>query len=169
MSFESYLDYLSDYCSNFQLWQYIRLNRKVTRISRCTIGSRHVVSYLDKSKNESFSTEVDALAICTGLHAIPWIPNIEGLEHLKANGTRFFHSSQYWHRNQLQGKRVLVVGSGETAMDLVYEAIQSDCPEVVLSHRSGWLSIPKVLSDFKILGFDFRGALPIDGNFPNLL
>jgi dimethylaniline monooxygenase (N-oxide forming) len=122
-----------------------------------------MVTFLDLTSHESTVTRVDAFAMCTGLHTSPWIPTIDGLEHLKASGATVIHSSQYKYRKQLHGKRVLVVGSGETAMDLVYEAVQSDCPEVVLCHRNGWLSIPKVLSDFRIFGFDFKGALPIDG------
>lgn len=75
------------------------------------------------------------------------------------------HSSSYKQRRQLAGKRVMVLGCGETSMDIVYEAIQAGCPEVVLSHRGGWLSIPKVLSDFEVMGLRYEGNLPIDGSW----
>jgi len=168
MGFQDYLDYLARYCTYFNLWPNIRLSCHVARVERDPDRKGHKITYLDQSTSKTSIVQVDALAICTGLHASPWMPKIEGLENLKATGVKVLHSSQYQCREQVQGKRVLVVGSGETAMDLVYESIKSDCPEVVLCHRSGWLSIPKVLSDFRIFGFDFKGALPIDGLITNL-
>jgi dimethylaniline monooxygenase (N-oxide forming) len=163
MSFEDYLNYLADYCTYFNLWPHIRLNSRIVQITRELKDKGHRITYRDQSTNQTIIMQADALAICTGLHATPWIPTIDGLENLKSVGAVVLHSSEYHSRDQVRGKRVLVVGSGETAMDLVYESIKSDCPEVVLCHRNGWLSIPKVLSDFQVFGFDFKGALPIDG------
>jgi dimethylaniline monooxygenase (N-oxide forming) len=48
-------------------------------------------------------------------------------------------------------------------MDLSYEAIKGGAEEVVVCHRGGWLSFPKVLNDFQVFGVKFDGDLPIDG------
>jgi dimethylaniline monooxygenase (N-oxide forming) len=48
-------------------------------------------------------------------------------------------------------------------MDLSYEAIQGGAKEVVVCHRGGFLSFPKVLNDFQVFGVKFDGDLPIDG------
>lgn len=54
-------------------------------------------------------------------------------------------------------------------MDLSYEAIQAGAKEVVLCHRGGFLSFPKVLNDFTIFGaLKAEGSLPIDGLITNL-
>jgi dimethylaniline monooxygenase (N-oxide forming) len=62
MSFQDYLNYLNEYCSYFELWPYIRLNCKVTRITRCGIGDKHIITYLDQFKDHPTNTKVDALA-----------------------------------------------------------------------------------------------------------
>ena len=108
--------------------------------------------------------ECDALAICSGLHVEPAVPEIDGVEAIPER----LHSSQYKRRDQLAGKRVLVLGSGETGHDIAYEAIQAGAKEVVMCHRNGWLSFPKVLNDFRIFGIDFEGDLPIDGLITNV-
>jgi dimethylaniline monooxygenase (N-oxide forming) len=39
---------------------------------------------------------------------------------------------------------VLILGSGETGMDLAYLAVTSPTKSVTLSHRDGFLCAPKV-------------------------
>lgn len=52
-------------------------------------------------------------------------------------GTRVIHSSQYKKREEFKDRRVLILGIGETSMDLSYEAIQGGAKEVVVCHRGG--------------------------------
>lgn len=102
-----------------------------------------------------------------------------GVEERKA-GTRVIHSSQYKKREEFKGRKVVILGVshyvvlvrvetdegkqiGETSMDLSYEAIKGGAEEVVVCHRGGWLSFPKVLNDFQVFGVKFDGDLPIDG------
>lgn len=76
----------------------------------------------------------DALAVCSGLHVEPNIPQIEGIEHVP----EVFHSSDFKSRSQFGvDKTVLVVGSGETGADLAYLAITSPTQHVLISHRDG--------------------------------
>ena len=79
----------------------------------------------------------DAVAICSGLHVEPNIPQIPGIEHFLNNGGETIHSSQYKTRSQVAGKRVLVLGCGETGMDVSYESIQAGAKEVTMCHRNG--------------------------------
>lgn len=48
-----------------------------------------------------------------------------------------YHSSEYKSRSQLVGRRVMILGTGETGMDLAYEAAKAPAKEVVLCSRSG--------------------------------
>lgn len=83
------------------------------------------------------------VALCTGLHVIPSIPTIPGTEHVlkpqknSEHPPAIFHSHEYKHRAQLADRRVMILGTGETGMDLAYEAAKAGAKEVVLCSRSG--------------------------------
>jgi dimethylaniline monooxygenase (N-oxide forming) len=83
------------------------------------------------------------VACCTGLHVTPAIPSIPGVEHVLrqpsegALNPAVFHSAEYKGRSQLQGRRVLILGTGETGMDLAYESAKAKATEVVLCSRAG--------------------------------
>jgi dimethylaniline monooxygenase (N-oxide forming) len=77
---------------------------------------KHRVTYTDKHNDNGEQTfDCSHIAICTGLHVEPNIPNIPGIEHIKGE---VFHSSSYKKRSQLTGRDVLVMGCGETAMGM---------------------------------------------------
>jgi dimethylaniline monooxygenase (N-oxide forming) len=83
----------------------------------------------------------EAVAICSGLHVIPNIPVIEGME----NVPKVMHSSEFKERKEFGvDKHVMIVGSGETGMDIAYLAITSPTRTVTLCHRDGFLCAPKV-------------------------
>lgn len=82
--------------------------------------------------------------MCTGLHVIPSVPTIEGIEHVlnprdsDENLERVaFHSVDYKSRSQLVSRRVMILGTGETGMDIAYEAAKAGAKEVVLCSRAG--------------------------------
>ena len=87
----------------------------------------------------------DYVAICAGLHVTPAIPKVQGLEHIfkstnygdSEHPPTVFHSVEYKERSQLTGRRVMILGSGETGMDLAYEAVKAGAKQVVLCSRSG--------------------------------
>ncbi|EJU05748.1 FAD/NADP-binding domain-containing protein [Dacryopinax primogenitus] len=182
LSLEEYVDYLKSYAQHFKVLERIKTGCRVTRISRGVNGKGHLVEYIRKSPDGAWGTTVesimtDYLAICTGLHVIPSIPSIPGIEHVlkknENNGERkfeatVFHSSEYKLRAQLTGRRVMILGCGETGMDLAYEAAKAKAKQVVLCHRDGFLSFPKVVNDFTLFGMTFKGNLPIDGLITNL-
>lgn len=53
-------------------------------------------------------------------------------------------------------------------MDIAYESIMSSASIVWMGVRGGFLSFPKVLNNFRVLGTTFSGNLPIDGLITNL-
>ncbi|BFZ61604.1 hypothetical protein YB2330_002676 [Saitoella coloradoensis] len=163
VSLQEYVAYLEDYCRHFDLYKHIKLSTRVISISPIESAEGHVVTTQSNIGYE-ITEHFDTIAICTGLHVTPSIPSIPGIEHVP----QYFHSSHYKYRTQIANKNVLVLGCGETAMDVAYEAIKADCPQVVLAHRGGWLSFPKALSAFRVFGKAFKGRLPIDGLITNL-
>lgn len=55
------------------------------------------------------------------------------------------HSSDFKTKTQFgSGLDVLIVGSGETGMDLAYMAVTGDTKSVTLCHRDGFHVAPKV-------------------------
>lgn len=104
--------------------------------------------------------DVAYVAVCSGLHVVPSVPEIPGLEYIleKRKGDtvhrQCFHSAQYKLRSQLVGRRILVLGTGETGMDLAYEAAKAGAKEVVLCSRAGFLSFPKALVTYVLAMFN---------------
>jgi dimethylaniline monooxygenase (N-oxide forming) len=85
--------------------------------------------------------ECDAIAVCSGLHVTPNIPRLDGIENVPV----VLHSADFKSKAQFGvGKTVLILGSGETGMDVAYMAVNSPTKRVVLSHRDGFLCAPKV-------------------------
>ncbi|KAK9772394.1 putative FAD/NAD(P)-binding domain-containing protein [Seiridium cardinale] len=133
-----YLQYLNDYCANFDLFQSIYLSTVVLAVKRRKNG-RHVVSYKSKD-GEAAEWECNAVAVCSGLHVTPNIPFIDGMEKIPT----VIHSAEFKTRSQFgQDQTVLILGTGETGMDIAYLAITSPTKRVVLSHRDGFCVVPK--------------------------
>ncbi|KAM0738273.1 hypothetical protein ACQRIT_007465 [Beauveria bassiana] len=90
-----------------------------TRVVSISRGSRrnHVIEY--QADGRSLQWGCDAVAICSGLHVEPNVPEISGISHAR----RVMHSSQFKSRKQFDGcKEVMVVGCGETGADVAYLA-----------------------------------------------
>ncbi|KIY66071.1 FAD/NAD-P-binding domain-containing protein [Cylindrobasidium torrendii FP15055 ss-10] len=178
LTLEEYVEYLEAYAQHFDLNKRIQLKTKVLNVRRDPKGG-HIVSYtrFDGSGTSNRGSAIQTmhaqyLIVCTGLHVIPSIPSIPGVEHLAAQTppVKVFHSHEYKTRSQFEGKRVMILGTGETGMDLAYESAKAGAKEVVLCTRAGFLSFPKALNDFEVLGyrFDDEKKVPIDSLITNL-
>lgn len=143
MSAEDYTAYLEAYCKKFSLLPSINLGASVAKVERSENGG-HVIHYSQGGRELQW--ECDALAICSGLHVTPNIPQIEGLGNIPV----VLHSSEFKVKSQFGvGKDVLIVGSGETGMDLAYMAVTSETKSVTLSHRDGFHCGLKVCGSFQ--------------------
>ncbi|KHJ35156.1 putative dimethylaniline monooxygenase [Erysiphe necator] len=162
LSTEEYCRYLEKYCKHFRLNPFIQLESRVLRVQRDdTRGPGHIVHILHAGEVSQWPC--DAIAICSGLHVIPNIPEIPGLSNIPQN----FHSSEFKNSRQFgEGKNILILGSGETGMDIAYLAIKSRTKSVTLSHRDGFFCAPKRAPETNFFGIAPcpipRGNVPYD-------
>ena len=160
LSAERYVQYLSDYCDHFRLWPDIHLSTPVTRVHRRPSGG-HTVHYRKNGADLTF--DCDAIAVCTGLHVLPNMPSLPGMERVPV----VKHSSEFKKREEFgRNKTVVILGTGETGLDLAHLAVTAPTDRVVLCHRDGFLGAPKIIPNpvwFPILG---RKARPNQQNLP---
>ncbi|KAK2685858.1 hypothetical protein QWA68_015036 [Fusarium oxysporum] len=139
LSTEQYVQYLQAYCTHFKLWPHMRLNTRVVSVTRGVDGS-HIITYKTNEARFPCEWRCDAVAVCSGLHVTPNIPNIKGMENVPLA----FHSSGFKSRKQFgTDKTIMVVGSGETGADIAYLAATSPTKRVLLCHRDGLHFAPK--------------------------
>ena len=143
LSAKTYYKYLETYSTQFGLEPHIHVNASVTKVKRGEKGG-HTVFYGDAG--QEYSWNCDAVAVCSGLHATPNIPLIEGVENIP----KVIHSSEFKGKEQFGiGKNVLIVGSGETGMDISFMAVKADTKSVTLSHVTAFTSLPKSVRHLK--------------------
>jgi len=123
-----YVAYLEDYAVHFSLAPMIRFGCKVDRVVRTDVG------YTVAFAGETISC--GAVCVCSGLHNVASVPSLPGF-----TGTAL-HSSQYKAQSIFAGKRVLVVGCGETGLDMVHRAVLAPAIACTLLVRRGFVSVP---------------------------
>jgi cation diffusion facilitator CzcD-associated flavoprotein CzcO len=130
--------WLRDYADAFGLRDHIRFKTTVARAQRLDGGGWRIVT--DAGDEELF----DALLVGNGHHWNPAFPEFEGTF---AGDT--LHSHHYIDTTDpldLRGQRVLVVGIGNSAVDIASELSRKGvAEEVFLSTRSGAWVVPKYL------------------------
>ena len=130
------LEYLHDYADAFGLREPIRFRTTVERAERLPGGGWRIA--LAGGGEELF----DALVVCNGHHWDPLYPEFPGSFEGDA-----IHSHHYIDPQEpldLRGRRVLVVGIGNSAVDIASELARKGVAErVFVSTRSGAWVLPK--------------------------
>lgn len=130
------LAYFKSYAQHFDLNKYIRFNTEVLNVKRID-ASQWQVTFEDK---EGIHQEYyDYLLIANGHHWDPFMPNYPG----QFDG-ELIHSHQYKKAAHFKGKRVLVVGGGNSACDVAVE-ISRIAPQTCISQRRGYHIFPKFI------------------------
>jgi dimethylaniline monooxygenase (N-oxide forming) len=124
-----YLDYVKRYAEHHNLLPLIKLSHEVINLQKQ--GEQWEVTV--RHGEETYKDKVDAVAICSGLHHVPRMPDLPGQENYKGIN---IHSSVLGSIEELRDKRVVVVGGGESATDLVHE-LAAVAKEVYISLRKG--------------------------------
>ena len=105
---------------------YIKFNTDMVN-SRWDADNKH---WVIKTSNETYHAKI--LITCTGHLADGHFPNVEGLDTFTGD---YFHSAEWDHSIDLKDKRIGVVGSGASAVQIVPE-MQKIASELVVFQRS---------------------------------
>lgn len=130
-SHQQVLDYFRSYARHFGLEQYIRFNTEVKRVEKLE-GERWRVNLVNGEVHE-----FDYLFVANGHHSVPRHPQLPGT----FTGT-YLHSHSYKTNEPFRGKRVLIVGAGNSGCDCAVE-ISRVAQHVAISMRRPYYIIPK--------------------------
>src|SRR5262245_10804939 len=145
------LAYLEQYARHFGLLEHIRFGARVTLVEPS--GADWKVTLDDGS-----SQRYRGVLVASGKHEVPHMPRFTG----RFDG-EIRHSRDYQDPVELRGKRVLVVGAGQSAIDLVAESAIV-AARTFHSTRRGLFCFPRYL-----LGRPFEEMLQSEPPFKPLL
>nr|KAG5706619.1 hypothetical protein BaRGS_005689 [Batillaria attramentaria] len=130
--------YFKDYAEHFGLKKYIHYNVEVVMVTRTpdfAETGKWNLELVDHKSGKEWSEVFDAVLVCTGHHAEKNEPSFPGLSDFKGE---VLHSHDYREPSRYVGKRILIIGIGNSGGDMAVEL--SRCGQVFLSTRRGtWI------------------------------
>lgn len=126
--------YFHDYATHFGLYENYEFSTRVVRVE--PMGEHwSLVTEKDGVLNRR---DIAGVLIANGTLHHPLMPALPGYEG------ELIHSSQYKSPSQFQGKRVLIVGCGNSACDIAVDAVHH-ARSVDISVRRGYYFVPKFI------------------------
>ncbi|XP_077188362.1 flavin-containing monooxygenase 3-like [Paroedura picta] len=138
-------EYIQLYAKHFDLVKYIKFKTLVIHVKKrpdFEITGQWEVETEREGRVES--AVFDAVMICSGHHVYPNFPadSFSGIEKLKA---KYFHSREYKGPEKFKGKKVLVIGLGNSGCDIAVE-LSNVASQVYVSSRTGSWVLSRVWS-----------------------
>lgn len=130
-SHKQVLDYFRNYARHFDLEKYVQFNTEVKSAQKLD-GEKWSIEIQDGSRHE-----FDFLFVANGHHSVPRLPELPG----EFNG-EYLHSHSYKTNDAFRGKRVLIIGAGNSGCDCAVE-ISRVAQLVAVSMRRPYYIIPK--------------------------
>jgi cation diffusion facilitator CzcD-associated flavoprotein CzcO len=132
-------DYLVAYATHFGIADSLRLGREVTRIAPRPDGvagwrvhAREVASAAEEV------SDFDFVVVCNGVFSEPNIPDFPGREEFEAAGGAVLHSAQIPGIGAIEGRDVVVVGFGKSALDIAEASLGKARSVAVVARRIPW-------------------------------
>jgi hypothetical protein len=132
------LSYLERYADHFDLRRHIWFGTEVIRVRPAGDGGWDVTTR-STGGGSGRTYRYAAVVVANGHHWSPKLPSYEGLDSFAGE---VIHSRGFSDPNMLRGRRVLVVGAGNTGCDIAVEAAQR-AAACWHSSRRGYWYIPK--------------------------
>lgn len=136
-------DYLLAYARHFGVFDRIRNRSEVISIAPRSdaAGWRlHLRGHTAGSDEPATETtyDFDFVVVCNGVFATPNVPEILGVDAFRANGGMVLHSSELQDTKPLDGRDVVVVGFGKSALDIADAALASARSSAIVCRRVPW-------------------------------
>jgi cation diffusion facilitator CzcD-associated flavoprotein CzcO len=124
------VDYLTSYASMYNINNNVSFNNEVVKVERRKTSELEANEY-DWVVHTNRGDVINAkfLVICTGLYANPNKVILEGQEQFQGE---IKHSWEMKNCSALKGKRVLVVGSGNSACECAVDCVHHEAQDVDL-------------------------------------
>jgi dimethylaniline monooxygenase (N-oxide forming) len=136
-----YQAYLVSYAEHFGVLPYIRFGAIVTDLGERVNGvPGWRVAYRDAGGDRV--EDFDLVVVCIGLYSET--PNIPKLDQRELFQGEVIHVSELKSRDQLSGRRVVVVGYGKSATDAAVEAASAAAQTYILVRHTHW-PVPRKL------------------------
>lgn len=135
--------YLHSYANKFGVTKHVQLETKVIALQKSAGHSsdgRWIVVTQRKGENKKETKEFDAVIVSCGFHRIPNIPEIEGFSNFKGEWS---HSKTFKSAKPFTGKRVLVIGNANSALDTA-TGMADYAEKVYLSVGQGCWVVPRL-------------------------
>ncbi|MGW6460460.1 flavin-containing monooxygenase, partial [Streptomyces sp. NPDC055078] len=131
-SWRQILDYIRHFAKAENLYEHITFNAEVERAELLDDGTWEVTVAGGKRRYR-------ALVVAPG---VTWHPNVPELAGQDTFTGRLMHSSEYYDTSAFAGRRVLVVGAGNSGVDIACDAA-AGADKAFLSVRRGYRYVPK--------------------------
>jgi len=138
--------YIEKYADTFGLRKSIQFNTKVTKANNSSgTWKIQTTSTVDQ---KTVDHEFDYLVVATGLYSSlkQYLPDIPGQKTFQDKGGDILHSSQFYDASVSKDKRVVVVGSGKSAVDCAIEASKAGASAVTLLQRTPHWPTPQYIA-----------------------
>ena len=130
--------YFRSYAEHFGLLDYLAFNSEVVSVTPVA-GERWDVTVRDRESGVETTRQYAGVVIANGHNWWPKIPQYPGQDTFTGE---IKHSADYKSADVVRGKRVLVVGAGNTGCDVAVESAQN-AKETFHSTRRGYYYNPK--------------------------
>lgn len=148
------VEYLEGHADRFDLRSRVTFD---TRVERLVPSGPEAVDGWEVTTSDGATRRYAGVLVANGHNSVPSIPAVPG-----TFSGKILHSGDFRNPGDIEGRRVLVVGSGNSGCDIASELAQAGM-DVVLSVRHGHLFQPKTFFGKP------RGTLPIMKLPPRLL
>ncbi|KAK1980334.1 flavin monooxygenase-like protein [Colletotrichum cereale] len=152
-----HLRYLNEYAAHFDLEKHVRFKASVVGCVPREGGGWEVRVRGGGSPGNDDGEEVlvfDAVVSATGLSGKPVVPEYEGRDRFKGE---VLHSHCYRTPSAYEGKKVVVVGLGSSAVDIACEVAPLAKELTVVSRRGGWI-LPRFILGKPAEAWDSRAS-----------
>lgn len=135
-----YVEYLESYARHFGVFQHIRFESEVSSIAPSDDGGWIVT--ISERDGARYSMQFDAVAVCSGIHCVPAIPRLPGIETFQG---QVVHAAHYKVPESIHGRSAVFVGAGESGGEIIAEASRR-LQRSWLSLQRGAYVIPRLVN-----------------------